>query len=118
MKGALITLLLFCFTLMLQAQVSKTNECKFCDLPSILTAVRKSIKVYPNLNNGQLTLELTNIENRAQIFKYNLLRARVNHTYASIEATLKINLAEIKKGIYFVKVIEGKEQFAKKLVVN
>jgi len=76
------------------------------------------IKVYPNPNNGQFTLELTNFESGATVCIYNMLGARVYQSTATNDASHKINLPGIKKGIYFVKVRDGKEQFTRKMVVN
>jgi hypothetical protein len=78
----------------------------------------KSMKVYPNPNNGQFTLELTNIESGATVCIYNMLGARVYQSLVTNETNHKINLPGIKKGIYFVKVMDGKEQYDRKMVLN
>jgi PKD repeat protein/uncharacterized membrane protein len=78
----------------------------------------KSVKVYPNPNNGQFTLELTNIESGATVCIYNLLGESVYKSKAKNQDSHKVNLPYIKRGIYFVKVMDGKEQFTRKMVVN
>jgi Zn-dependent metalloprotease/plastocyanin len=83
-----------------------------------LTPLGKAIKVYPNPNNGQFTLELTNIESGAVVCIYNMLGARVYQSSATNEGNHRINLSGIRRGIYFVKVQEGKEQFTRKMVVD
>jgi hypothetical protein len=83
-----------------------------------LTPSGKSIKVFPNPNNGQFTLELTNINDGATVCIYNMLGARVYYSKATDQQSYKVNMPEIKRGIYFVKVQEGKEQFTRKMVVD
>jgi hypothetical protein len=78
----------------------------------------KSIKIYPNPNNGQFTLELTNIESGAVVCIYNMLGAKVYQSKAMNETSQIFNLSEIKRGIYFIKVIDGKDQFTRKMVVD
>jgi hypothetical protein len=78
----------------------------------------KSVKIYPNPNNGQFILELTNVESGATVCIYNLLGARIYHTTAKNMSSHKINLPGIKKGIYFVIVTDQQEQFTRKMVVN
>jgi hypothetical protein len=78
----------------------------------------KSIKVYPNPNNGQFTLEFTNIESGATVSIYNMLGDRVYLSKTTNDISHKISLPEIKKGIYFVKIMDGKEQFTRKMVVD
>jgi hypothetical protein len=78
----------------------------------------KSIKVYPNPNNGQFTLELGNVESGSSVCLYNLLGTVVYRSVTSSETALKINLPGIKKGIYFVKVADKGKQLTKKIVVN
>jgi hypothetical protein len=78
----------------------------------------KSVKVYPNPNNGQFTLELSNVNSGAIVSIYNMLGTRVYQSSAKNETSHKINLTGIAKGIYFVKVMDGKDQFTRKMVVN
>jgi PKD repeat protein len=78
----------------------------------------KSVKVYPNPNNGQFTLELINVENTATVCIYNLLGSKVYQSKDTNQSSHKIILPGIKRGIYFVKVTDQKEQFTKKMIVN
>jgi len=70
------------------------------------------------LKNIGSSLELTNLENVAMVCIYNMIGARVYHSTAMNETSHKINLSGIKKGIYFVKVMDGKGQFTRKMVVD
>jgi hypothetical protein len=79
---------------------------------------KKTVKVYPNPNNGQFTLELTNFESGATVGIFNMQGAKIYQTSATNETIHKIDLPTIRKGIYFVKVMDGKEQFTKKVIVE
>jgi hypothetical protein len=98
--------------------VAKSVEEKLLPEKQVIVPCDKSFNVYPNPNHGQFTLELTNIENGATVCIYNMLGARVHQSSAMNEVSHKINLPGIRKGIYFLKVIDGKEQFTRKMVVN
>jgi hypothetical protein len=77
------------------------------------------MKVYPNPNNGQFTIELTKVESGATVSIYNMLGSVVyQSTLTSIQITQKVNLSGIQKGIYIVKVIDPKGQLTKKMIVN
>jgi hypothetical protein len=76
------------------------------------------MKLYFNPINGQFTLEFSNVESGATIRIYNMLGAKIYYSTATDQKSYKVNLPEIKRGIYFVKVIDGKEQFTRKMVVN
>jgi hypothetical protein len=47
-----------------------------------------------------------------------MLGATVYHSTATNEANHKINLPGLCKGIYFIRVMDGKEQFTRKMVVE
>jgi Zn-dependent metalloprotease len=78
----------------------------------------KSIKVYPNPNNGKFVLEFSNVEYGATIRIYNLLGTLIYHSTANNQTSYEIKLPEIRRGIYIIKVSDGKEQFTRKMVVN
>jgi hypothetical protein len=88
------------------------------DEPSEKTTAEKSIKVYPNPNNGQFTLELGNVDSGSSVCLYNLLGTVVYRSVTTSESTLRINLSGIRRGIYFVKVADKEKQLTKKIVVN
>jgi ligand-binding sensor domain-containing protein len=74
--------------------------------------------VYPNPNNGQFTIELSNVKSAVGVSIFNLLGARVYNSETANLAGQKINLTGIRKGIYFLKVTDGKDSFTRKIVVN
>ena len=62
--------------------------------------------------------EYTNLSSEAQIRVFNALGATVYYSVIKEQDQQKINLSGIQKGLYFVKVSDDKEQFAKKMVVE
>jgi hypothetical protein len=102
------------------ADQSAEKSTKYKQIPEKQTIVssEKSVKIYPNPNNGQFTLELSNIEKDASVCIYNLLGTQIYHSTATSQTSYKVNLPEIKRGIYFVKVTDRKEQYIRKMVVD
>ena len=103
---------------MLAAQVEEKSIAVTETEASVVIPVEKSIKVYPNPNNGQFFLEVSNFEARATVSIYNMLGSKVYESKMTNEINHKINLLGIKKGVYFVKVTDQKEQFTKKIIVR
>jgi len=79
---------------------------------------KKMLKVYPNPNNGCFRVELTNFESNTEICVYNSLGEKVYQSNTCGHSTWDINLPNSHKGIYFVRVTNGEEQFTRKMVVN
>jgi hypothetical protein len=69
-------------------------------------ASKTAIKVYPNPNNGEFTIELTNINN-SNITITNVLGQIIKTQKA--ELINQINLNAIEKGIYFINVMENNQ---------
>lgn len=78
----------------------------------------KELKVYPNPNNGNFTIELANFENRVDVYIFNSLGLKVYQLEATDQTNYTVNLPEINRGIYFIKVIDGRSQFTKKIIVK
>ncbi|MCF8359612.1 MAG: T9SS type A sorting domain-containing protein [Prolixibacteraceae bacterium] len=91
----------------------KTNTIELSSLND-----KKSVKVFPNPNYGNFTIELTNFESCTDICIYNMLSEKVYQSSAKSTSNHVFNLPEIKKGIYLVKVSNGKEQFITKIIVK
>lgn len=85
---------------------------------TVSTGKIKEVKVYPNPNNGNFTLELANFENRVDVNIFNSLGLKVYQLDATDQTNYTVNLPEIKRGIYFIKVIDGTMQFTKKIIVK
>jgi hypothetical protein len=78
----------------------------------------KSVKVFPNPNSGNFTVELINIENGAAISIFNMLGGKFFQTVVTNHSSIKIDLPEIKKGVYVIRVADSKKQISEKVIVN
>jgi predicted outer membrane repeat protein len=78
----------------------------------------KSVKLFPNPNNGRFTISLTNIGRESTVSVYNILGVRVYSASVNQLTELNINLPELRKGIYFVRIVDQEEQYTKKMIVN
>ena len=63
-----------------------------------------AIKVFPNPNNGEFTIELTNINN-SNIAITNVLGQIIKSQKAELINQINLNLLD--KGIYFINVLEN-----------
>jgi hypothetical protein len=79
--------------------------------------IEKSIKVYPNPNNGRFTVELMNFEN-AIVSVYSISGVKLLQLNAIKPGTLPINLPNLINGIYFLKVKDNEKKIVKKFIVN
>jgi hypothetical protein len=78
----------------------------------------KLVKVYPNPNNGYFTVELTNFEAPAAIKVYNTTGVLIYKMRPHYISKPQISLPYIQKGVYFVQVTSGSDQFIKKIIVK
>ena len=69
-------------------------------------ASKTAIKVYPNPNNGEFTIELTNINN-SNITITNVLGQIIKTQKAELKNQIDLNLFD--KGIYFINVMEDNQ---------
>ncbi len=83
-----------------------------------ILADKKQVKVYPNPNNGQFTLELFNFKEKTKVYIYNQLGALLYSKETSFSNKNEIQLPNISNGLYYVRVVEGKQQFVNKIIVN
>jgi D-alanyl-D-alanine carboxypeptidase len=89
-------------------------------LIQIQPAIRneKSMKIYPNPNNGNFTIEFSNWEIGSEITVFNMMGKSVYWSYITEQLQQRINLGKKVKGFYIVKISDGKELNMKKIVVN
>jgi YD repeat-containing protein len=79
--------------------------------------IEKSIKLYPNPNNGRFTVEIKNFDD-AIVSVYNTWGTRVLLLPVNNSNKLPINLPNLSNGIYFIRVTDSKKQLVSKFVVN
>ena len=86
---------------------SNTLQLNVTECTNIKTIASKAaIKVYPNPNNGEFTIELTNINN-SNITITNVLGQIIKTQKAELMNQINLNLFE--KGVYFINVVENNQ---------
>jgi exo-beta-1,3-glucanase (GH17 family) len=96
----------------------KSMENNLTSTAKITIQGEKSVKIYPNPNNGQLTIDLNNFDNGADICIYNMLGKNIHQSLSGNNPHYEINLPEIPSGVYLVLIRSGKEQYTKKIMVK
>jgi hypothetical protein len=79
---------------------------------------KKSVKIYPNPNKGRFIIGLTNFDGQAEVGVYSISGVMLYKQEIRDNAIPEINLPLISKGIYFVRVNNGREHFIRKMIVN
>ena len=74
------------------------------------------ISVYPNPNNGTFTIQLENTTENNSIEIYSVLGQSV-FTKANTKETI-IDISNLEKGIYFIKINQQNTTITKKVIVN
>ncbi|MDN3675790.1 T9SS type A sorting domain-containing protein [Flavobacterium paronense] len=75
----------------------------------------KKITIYPNPNNGTFTLNFPNIGAEFQIEIYDIIGHKV---FSSRQTSSEINFNATSKGIYFLKVNDGKDVYKGKVIIE
>ena len=78
----------------------------------------KTVKVFPNPNSGNFTVELNNFDLSARVIVVNLQGATVYSSKWLASGLYKISLSGINKGIYLVRIDDGKTLFINKMVIQ
>lgn len=94
----------------------KSAELKDSELVTNRSNETKKIKLFPNPNNGQFNIELTNY-NAATVEIYSLLGAKIVQLNNMQTGIYPLNMG-MQKGIYILKVNEGEKQAIQKFVVQ
>jgi M6 family metalloprotease-like protein len=113
----------FCDGLPLKSSVIKVIE-KFATLSEIsanegsIENNELKVKVYPNPNNGRFSVELFNAEGSSDISMANIMGAVVYQSTLTNTNFSEIDLTNLQKGLYFVKVKNGEYVKTDKIVVR
>ena len=95
---------------------SNTLQLNVTECTNIKTIASKAnIKVYPNPNNGEFTIELTNINN-SNITITNVLGQIIKTQKAELMNQIDLNLFD--KGIYFINVMENNQSVYKGSIIK
>jgi C1A family cysteine protease/putative hemolysin len=119
-NASITTEALFCDSRTAGTVVSQRNEksktVREITIPTKIS--EKSVKVYPNPNSGRFTLELTNFEGLSQVYIMNILGTMFYQTTVnSIELT-ELDLATLRKGLYFICVKNGDLVKTNKIIIQ
>jgi CubicO group peptidase (beta-lactamase class C family) len=76
--------------------------------------------VYPNPSNGKFTVNIEGLQQvNCKLSICNLLGQEIHTTFfKGQQSTLDINLSDFSKGLYFVKVDEGKNSYTQKIITE
>lgn len=76
-----------------------------------------SLKVFPNPNKGQFTIQLENMDSQVQLMIFNAVGTLIHQVKTSDESLI-IDLSNAQRGIYFVRAFNETEQFTQKLILK
>jgi len=79
-----------------------------CGQPTGVTQLKmndEQLKIYPNPNNGQFTLSLSNVTENCNVEIYNMLGEKVYSQLTNNNSQLTINLSGQAQGVYLYRVI-------------
>jgi len=77
---------------------------------------QQCITVFPNPNNGKFTIKIDGAEKATHIVIYNLLGAIVHQDIINSEKTIEI--ANVQRGIYFLKTLNTNELLFQKILIR
>ncbi|MBA2612225.1 MAG: PKD domain-containing protein [Bacteroidetes bacterium] len=81
-----------------------------------------SVKVYPNPNNGEFIINLSNVDlnKTTGVLIYNSLGQVIykDEEFCKSDISKKINLEEIPNGVYFLKIDNGKENKVSRIIIQ
>jgi hypothetical protein len=76
----------------------------------------KSVKIYPNPNNGHFTLELNNFDKPVDLYIMNM-QGKVIYFSKEIEQSISsFDLSLHQNGIYFIRITKGIETYVRKII--
>jgi plastocyanin len=85
------------------------------------TKLKDGISIFPNPSNGNFQLKINNPQTvkEYELGIYNVLGARVySKSQLQQQSTYNVDIADLPKGTYFVKLFSGKESYYRKIVVR
>jgi plastocyanin len=83
--------------------------------------LKDGISIFPNPSNGNFQLKINNPQTAKdyELGIYNVLGARVySKSQIQQQSTINVDIADLPKGTYFVKLFSAKETFYRKIVVR
>ena len=94
------------------------NDCIFVDFGVGFTELGNDLlSVYPNPTNGKLTINFTNEIKKAEISVLNITGEKVRMISCNSSTTV-LDLSDITKGIYFLKINSGDNSQLQKIILQ
>lgn len=77
------------------------------------------VKIYPNPANDKATLEIKGLTKNANIIVYDINGRKIKqYNLNSGQRELEIDVNDLAKGVYEIKIISDKDSVSKKLIIN
>jgi hypothetical protein len=96
----------------------ETNEMVTVDgCVGIEQVVPASLLIHPNPTTGKVAVKLSGISKDASIRLYNM-HGELLMEHSGANGTSEIDLSEFSRGIYFLRLLSGKETVAKKIILE
>ncbi|MCF8358198.1 MAG: T9SS type A sorting domain-containing protein [Prolixibacteraceae bacterium] len=76
-----------------------------------------SVKVYPNPNNGEFTVELQHFDGETRVMLFNST-GQLIHNGLTTDREMQLIIPHAKSGMYFIKTVNKDNQFMQKIVVR
>jgi len=89
---------------------------------STLTSIKNNstsnyIKIFPNPTNNFLTVDIGKTNQRIEIKIFNVIGEEIKNDFIDRDKTL-IDVSGLNNGVYFITLINGKEIFTEKIIIN
>lgn len=85
------------------------------DIKEVTESKTIDFKIYPNPSNGNFTVEFADSNTETTIEMYSIIGKKVFETKT---ITSQVNISNMEKGIYFLKITKDGETNTKKMVIN
>jgi len=85
---------------------------------SIREIYENNFTVYPNPNNGVFYINSTENLEKSEIKIYNCKGEIINTYEQNLNQNTKLNLENLPKGIYFIKIISENKNFTEKIIIQ
>lgn len=100
-----------------EGECSDTSDCVTISTVSIADYANNELKVYPNPNNGQFTIELNQISGNTQASLINALGAIVYKQNIINDKTM-VNTENLAAGIYTLKITNGDQIIVRQISIE
>ncbi len=105
-------------SLLVLPPVPENQTTEFISFKEQIDSFDKQVKIFPNPNDGNFTIELVNFNNHVSIAVFNGLGAVSYRSGHDPILPASISLPNINRGVYYVKVTGENEYIVKKVIVK